>query len=424
MAAPAAERAVLAGQVLGRNEGAAAGPPTTPATGTAVPSGARSGGGHGHGPGARSGGPAERFTSTDPDAFGRPNGREEDWRFTPLDRMRALLDPFEPDAEIAVEVKAPPEVVVTEVPGDDPVVGSVLAPADRVSALALRRVRSAHVVHVPRGAVLGEPVMLTVRALSGAATKAYGHVVIDVEPNASAVVIYDHLGSAQLAANLELRVGDGASLTLVSVQDWDLGAVHVEAQAALIGRDARLRHIVVTLGGELVRIAPTVRFAGPGGDAELLGVSFADAGQHQEHRLYVDHAVPNCRSRVMYKSALQGTDSHAVWIGDVRIRPEAVQTDTYELNRNLLLTDGARADSVPNLEIETGEVAGAGHASATGRFDDLQLFYLMSRGIPAREARRLVVRGFFAEVIARIGVPEVEQRLLTAIEDELAAVGV
>jgi Fe-S cluster assembly protein SufD len=422
----AAERAALAGQVLGRNVGAAAGPPSTPATGTAVASGARSGGGHGHGPGASpSGTPAERFTSTNPDAFGRPNGREEDWRFTPLDRMAALLEPFEPDATVVFDRQVPPQVEVREVAGDDPVVGSVLAPADRVSALALQRVRTAQVVTIPKGTVLAEPVWLTLRAHTpaGAAGLAYAHLVVDVQPFAEAVVVYDHLGSAQLAANLEIRVGDGASLTLVSLQDWADDAVHAEAQAAQVGRDARLRHIVVTLGGDLVRITPTVRFAGPGGDAELLGISFADAGQHQEHRLYVEHAVPRCRSRVTYKSALQGDDAHTVWIGDVRIRVGGVQTDTYELNRNLLLTDGARADSVPNLEIETGEVVGAGHASATGRFDDLQLFYLMSRGIPADEARRLVVRGFFAQVIDQIGVPLVQQRLVAAIEAELAQVG-
>jgi Fe-S cluster assembly protein SufD len=279
------------------------------------------------------------------------------------------------------------------------------------------------VITVPKGTVLAEPVTVTVRGSAANGGRAYAHLVLDVEPYAEAVVVIDHVGSTRLAANTELRVGEGASLTVVSVQDWADDAVHVEAQAALVGRDARLRHAVVTLGGDLVRISPTVRFDGPGGDAELLGLSFADAGQHQEARLYVDHAVPHCRSRVTYKSALQGREAHTVWIGDVRIRPEAEQTDTYELNRNLLLTDGARADSVPNLEIETGEVAGAGHASATGRFDDLQLFYLMSRGIPAREARRLVVRGFFAEVIQRIGVPAVAERLSLAIEAELAAVG-
>jgi len=218
-------------------------------------------------------------------------------------------------------------------------------------------------------------------------------------------------------------VGAGAALTIVTLQDWEPDAVHVEAQAASVGRDARFRHVAVTLGGDLVRIAPTVSFAGPGGEAELIGLYFADAGQHLEHRLFVEHAQPNCRSRVTYKGALQGQGAHTVWIGDVLIRPGGVQTDTYELNRNLVLTDGARADSVPNLEIETGEVTQAGHASATGRFDDQQLFYLQARGIRPDEARRLVVRGFFAQLIAAIGVPAIEERLLGAIEDELGRVG-
>lgn len=139
-----------------------------------------------------------------------------------------------------------------------------------------------------------------------------------------------------------------------------------------------------------MRLTGTVRFGAPGGDAELLGLYYADEGQFFEHRLLVDHAQPNCKSNVVYKGALQGDpssdkpDAHTVWIGDVLIRAEATGTDTFELNRNLILTDGARADSVPNLEIETGEIAGAGHASATGRFDDEQLFYLRSREFPKK----------------------------------------
>ena len=179
--------------------------------------------------------------------------------------------------------------------------------------------------------------------------------------------------------------------------------------------------MVVTFGGDLVRLHPRIIYAGPGGEAELYGLYFTEEGQHQEHRLFVDHEAPNCRSHVTYKGALQGQDAHAVWIGDVLIRASAEGTDTYELNRNLVLTDGARVDSVPNLEIETGEIVGAGHASATGRFDDEQLFYLMARGIPADEARRLVVRGFFAELVQQIGLPDVEERLMTKIEAELEA---
>src|SRR5262249_33970609 len=329
-------------------------------------------------------------------------------------------DPVRVDGKVVVDVQAPPEVETRHVPGSDPLVGSVLTPTERVSALALARVDQALVVSVPRYATPDEPVYLTVRGEGGVQ---YGHLVVDLAEGAEAVVVVDHVGSATLAGNVEYRVADGASLTVLSLQDWDDGAVHVETQAARLGRDARLRHILVTLGGDLVRISPTVRFAGAGGDADLLGLYFTDAGQHQEHRVFIDHAAPHCRSRVTYKGALQGTDAHAVWIGDVLIRPTGVQTDTYELNRNLVLTDGARADSVPNLEITTGEVLGAGHASAAGRFDDLQLFYLMSRGIPAREARRMVVRAFFADIIGRIGLPAVQERLAAAIEDELAQVG-
>ena len=166
-----------------------------------------------------------------------------------------------------------------------------------------------------------------------------------------------------------------------------------------------------------------MEYTGRGGEAELYGLYFADAGQHLEHRLLVDHTVPDCRSYVGYRGALQGDDAHTVWVGDVLIRAEATGTDTYEINRNLMLTDGARADSVPNLEIETGEVAGAGHASATGRFDDEQLFYLMARGIPESEARRLVVRGFFAELIDKIPVEALRERLGDAIEARLAKAG-
>jgi Fe-S cluster assembly protein SufD len=293
----------------------------------------------------------------------------------------------------------------------------VFAPTERVAALAFAGVTQALVVTVPAESRPDKPVSLAIRGEGGSA---YGHFTLDVGAHADATVVVDHVGTATYAANLEVRLGDGARLTLVSVQDWDDDAVHLEHQVVRVGRDATFKSVVVTLGGDLVRLNPIVRFAGPGGDAELLGVFFAADGQHLEHRLLVEHDQPRCRSRVTYKGALQGDRAHTVWIGDVVIRAEAVGTDTYELNRNLLLTDGARADSVPNLEIETGEVTGAGHASATGRFDDEQLFYLMARGIDEKAARRLVVRGFFADVIARIGLPDIETRLMAAVDDELA----
>ncbi len=368
----------------------------------------------------------ERFASFDPAAFPVPTGREEEWRFTPLARLRGLhdgsygsADGGGADGKVVVDVHAPAGVRVETVGRDDPRLGAMPAPTDRVAALAYASFDAATVVTVPRGEVVPEPTILTLRGEGGTA---FGHVLVDVEAEASAVVVLDHQGSATYAANAEFRVGDNASLTVVSLQDWEPDAVHAGAQTAVVGRDARFRQVTVTLGGNLVRLVQTVRYAGPGGDAELLGLYFADADQHLEHRLLADHGAPRCRSRVTYKGALQGDEAHTVWIGDVVIRAGAEGTDTYELNRNLLLSDGARADSVPNLEIETGEVAQAGHASATGRFDDEQLFYLSSRGIAADEARRLVVRGFFAEIIGQIAIPEIEERLAAAIEDELSRV--
>jgi Fe-S cluster assembly protein SufD len=363
----------------------------------------------------------ERLRSFDPDVFGAPTGREEEWRFTPLARLRPLLDGAPSDARLDVSSDLPEGVELVEVAAGDALLATVPVPVDRLAALALQRSGGALVVKVPKAAEPTEPVVLR---LSGRGTGevVWGHIVLDVAEQARVTVVLEHTGSALYAGVVSALVGDGAALDLVQVQTWDADAVHGAHVATRLGRDARLRSTAVSLGGDLVRVTETVEFAAPGGDAELLGLSFADAGQHLEHRLLVDHSEPHCRSRVTYKSALQGDEAHTVWVGDVLIRAGAIGTDTYELNRNLLLTPEARADSVPNLEIETGEITGAGHASATGRFDDEQLFYLQSRGLTADQARRMVVRGFFADVVERIGVPALEERLMGAVEAELERV--
>jgi Fe-S cluster assembly protein SufD len=358
--------------------------------------------------------------SYDPADFPVPTGREEEWRFTPLRRLRALhADLSHGDGKVGVVADAGPGVTIKSVEHGDPGVGAAYVPADRVSARAYASFGEATIVTVPAGTESTEPTHISVRGES-ADGAAFGHTVINVQPNARAVVVLEYTGSATYADNVELLVGDGASLAIVSLQTWADDAVHLSHHHAQLGRDAKLTHTAVTLGGSVVRLAPSVRYAGPGGDAELRGLYFADAGQHLEHRLFVDHAERNCRSRVSYKGALQGADAHAVWIGDVVIRAEATGTDTYEYNRNLVLTDGTRVDSVPNLEILTGEVVGAGHASASGRLEDHHLFYLMARGIPFEEARKLVIRGFFGELIGQIEVPELHDRITAAIEAELA----
>jgi Fe-S cluster assembly protein SufD len=358
--------------------------------------------------------------SFDPADFEVPSGREEEWRFTPLRRLRGLHSELGPgDGKVAVTVDAASGVAVARAERGDPRLGTAYVPEDRVSARAFASFAEATVLTVPAGLESAGPTWVSVRGEGGDGA-AFGHTVVDVGANARATVVLEHSGSATYADNVEFLVGDGAALTVVSVQDWADDTVHLTHHHVRLGKDARVTHTAVTLGGDVVRLVPSVRYAGPGGDAELRGIYFADAGQHLEHRLFVDHAERNCRSRVSYKGALQGDDAHAVWIGDVVIRADATGTDTYEYNRNLVLSDGTRVDSVPNLEILTGEVLGAGHASASGRLEDQHLFYLMARGIPLEEARRLVIQGFFGELIGHIEVPELRERVSAAIERELA----
>ncbi|KAA1420144.1 Fe-S cluster assembly protein SufD [Mumia zhuanghuii] len=359
--------------------------------------------------------------SYDPADHEVPKGLEEIWRFTPLKRLRDLHKDAPLDGhDYEVDLDVAPEVQAGSVDIDDPARGtSTYVPVDRISARAWEASDRLFKVTVPAEAVASQPTWVRFRG-NGAEKAGAGHVVITAEPFSKATVVIDYVGSATWAENVEIVLGDGAQLTVVAVQDWDDDAVHVSHHHAHVGRDASLKHVLVSFGGDLVRINASVEYAGTGGNVDMLGLYFADAGQHLEHRLFVDHNNPKGRSRVEYKGALQGKDAHTVWIGDVLIRKEGVGIDTYESNDNLVLTDGARADSVPNLEIETGEIEGAGHASTTGRFDDQHLFYLQSRGIPEVEARRLVVHGFFNDVIRRTGVPEIQARLLETVEAELA----
>ena len=348
--------------------------------------------------------------------FAVPTGREEEWRFTPLRRLRDLHKGVAADGKVIIDAHAAPEVTVETVGREDPRLGKAYVPADRVSAQAYGSFTQATVITVPKEVVASAPTFVSLRGDGGVA---YGHTTVILEPYAQATVVLDHTGLAAYADNVEFVVGDGAFLSVFSLQNWAPGAVHLSHQHARLGRDARFKSFTVSLGGDVVRIAPSVSYDGPGGDAELYGLYFADEGQHLEHRLLVDHTEPNCRSRVDYRGALQDDGAHAVWIGDVIIRAEAEGTDTYELNRNLVLTDGTRVDSVPNLEILTGEVAGAGHASASGRLDDQHLFYLQARGIPYDHARRMVVRGFLGQLVEKIDIPELREQVSAAIDEEL-----
>ena len=352
-----------------------------------------------------------------------PTGREEAWRFTPLNRLAGLHDGSSKKStrkSLALKGGLQDGVSASRVPMES--ISSVSESHDAIVARVHAEAEDVFLLEIAANTHLTDPVNLH-RIASGIDGAELSRVRINVGENSTASVVVENTGSAILGEDLEIVLSPGAHLTFVTLQEWTNDSIHAARHHAILDRDSTFKSVTITVGGSLVRILPTIEFSGPGSSADLSGVYFATAGQHLEHRIHIEHGVPRAKSRVNFKGALSGEGAHTVWIGDVFIRAAAEGTDTYELNRNLLLSDGARADSVPNLEIETGEIVGAGHASTTGRFDDEQLFYLMSRGIPMDEARRLVVRGFFAEIISHIENEEIQERLMGRIDSELAKVG-
>jgi len=347
-----------------------------------------------------------------------PTGREEAWRFTPLNRLAGILD-------AATTLVPQNSFTSSSLPAGVTLEASQIAPLSATTDEATLRVRAAQpealVLTIAANTELSEPIILS--RIPHMSKLAASRLIIKIGTHAHARVILENQGNAVMAEEIEYDLSDGSTLNVVSLQEWESESVYLGRHHARVSKDATFISTVVSVGGSLVRILPTVEYRGAGASAELNGLYFATDGQHLEHRIHVDHNVGHAKSRVNYKGALAGDKARTVWIGDVYIRAAAEGTDTYELNRNLLLTDGARADSVPNLEIETGEIVGAGHASTTGRFDDEQLFYLESRGIPADEARRLVIRGFFAEIASKVGSEEIQERIMERIDRDLAKVG-
>lgn len=367
---------------------------------------------------------SERPRSFDPADFGVPTGHEVNWKHTPLDRLALIFadEATEEGEDLGIRYGVEPlasQGFLVESTGHEAAVrGEVFHPEDLPSALAWKHCANALHIRIPENAEPGEPLLVPLVG-TGAGRHAQAHLIIEAQPHSKATVLLHHSGSAHYAQNVEIVVREGASLRVITVQRWDDDAVHVAAHQARVDKDASLTHVVVSLGGALVRVNPSVELAGPGAEGLLYGLSFADAGQHLESQIYLHHAGPQTSGDVLYKGALQGESARSVWIGDVLIGPEAVGTDSYEANRNLVLTEGARAVSIPNLEIETGDIRGAGHASATGRFDDEQLFYLRSRGIDEAEARRMVVLGFLSDIVQRLGIPSLQDELFEAIETEI-----
>lgn len=365
------------------------------------------------------------FQSFNVEDFPVPGGRDEVWRFISLRRIRGLHDgTFPTQVSEQLRIDAPSNVTIEKLANDDERLRVAGGPVDRVAAQAWSAAEHGTLISVPADAVLDAPIEITISG-AGVDATTFSTILVETGRHSQATVIVRYEGSGTHADNVNWHIGEGSHVNAIVDTEWELDAVHIGQQSIKVQRDAVLRHIVAAFGGEVVRLTPRVTFEAPGADVELTGVYFADAGQYIENRMLVDHSVPNCRSNVLYKGALQGNkesglpEARTCWVGDVLIRAEAKGTDTYETNRNLVLTDGARADAIPNLEIETGQIAGAGHAATVGRFDEEQIFYLRSRGIPEQEATRLIIRGFFNEVLNQIPVESVRDELIARVAGEL-----
>lgn len=395
--------------------------------------------------------------SFDPDDFPEPDHRSDEWRYAPIDDLRDFFRPFEASGWTTVTAEfgdgtpvpvlsdAASGVSVTDAPGsgetssgrrsdtaamgspvefgptdpDHGPAGSVGKPTDRASAVQWQAsVKSGRLFWLRVSRSCDQPVIVHLHG-QGSALDAV-HLVITVVDDARADIVIDHTGRADLAEGVEIRTGTRSHVNLSSIQEWDAGSRHLGSQRIEVGAGAELQHNVISLSGSVVRLRMNPQFGGTDGFLNMLGIYFADPGSYMEHRTMVVHNHPSCRSRVIYKGALDGTGARSAWVGNALILPTAPKTDSYELNRNLVLSPGAIANSEPQLEIENGDIVGAGHASSVGRFDDEQLFYLESRGIGVEEARKLVVRGFFADLIGQIGVESVEKHLMDSIDRRLA----
>ncbi len=296
--------------------------------------------------------------------------------------------------------------------------GGVVGAEDAFTAANLAAFTGGAFVHVPADVTLDAPITVTVQ-VSQTGTH-LPRLLLHVGAHARAQLYLDHSGGADatVVEVVEMVAEQGAQLRVASTQDWGEGIAHVAWHGASARRDADVRSLEATFGGDTVYVRPEMGLDGAGANGELYGVYYTSAEQRVEHRCLTHHNASHTSSDQIYKGALQGA-SRAVWFGNIRIEPHAKATTSDETNRNLILTEGAKADSIPFLEILTSDVIACGHHSSVGQVDEMQLFYLESRGIPRPEAARLLVFGFFKEVLDRVDLQGVTDTVLSEIEGEL-----
>ncbi len=394
-----------------------------------------------------------------------PSQETEEWRYTDLSELDLSFAPFSPGGtartldevpgeileaagvvgdRAGLQIQRNSEVVVTHLEPELAARGVIftdldraalerpdlvepnlhgLVPTSRTKFTALHGAlrTGGTFLYVPPAVTVEVPLQtLTYLDVDGAAV--FPHTLIVVGDDAE-VTFIDRFVSPDLSralsdAVVEIYAGPASRVRYVSMQEWGDGVVHLGIQRTRVGRDADFRSLAVGFGASLARAEAESVLAEPGGTSEMLGVFFADGTQHFDHRSEQDHRAPSCTSDLLYKGALRDR-SRGVYSGWVHVRPGAQKTDAMQTSRNILLSEGAFGRAIPNLEIEANDVR-CGHAASVGPVEEETLFYLMSRGISRAEAERLIVFGFFNEVLDRVRLQEVRESVSAAIEAELA----
>ena len=288
--------------------------------------------------------------------------------------------------------------------------------ADKFAALQAACWSGGALLWVPKGVVTDRPLHI-LSVLSPEAVD-LGRILIVLEEGAEATVLAETASSDPAAAGLhcgamEILVGPRGRLRLVSLQNWGMGVWHFAHQKAMVDRDASLQWTIGALGSRLAKVNQHVVMVGPGAQVQVNGVMFTEGRQHLSYHTLQRHQQPRCTSDLLYKGALQDR-SRIVWRGMIKVDPDAQKTDGYQRDDNLILSENARADSIPGLEIQADDVK-CSHGATAGRVDDEQVFYACARGLTRKEAVRMIVNGFFQQVFDRITIESVRHALVEAI---------